>query len=154
MNATSIRGRRSTWAALLTALGLAAIAVPAFSLSGADKDADPAAKQIAEGQKLFGHHCAKCHGDSGQGTKDAPPVVGASALPLDPPATAKVRKTQFHTAGDVLDFISANMPAKKPGSLKPAEYLAILAFDLKANGVVRTGPALDAATAKTIELHK
>jgi mono/diheme cytochrome c family protein len=139
---------------LVTSLGLLAIAAPAFSLNDSGKDADPAAKQVAEGKKLFARHCAKCHGDSGQGTKDAPPLVGASALPLDPPATAKVRKTQFHTAGDVLDFMSANMPAKKPGSLKPSEYEAILAFDLKANGVERTGSALDASTAKTIELHK
>jgi mono/diheme cytochrome c family protein len=154
MKATNLRGRPSMWAALLTSVGLLAVAVPAFSLDDAAKAADPAAKQVAEGKKLYGRHCAKCHGDSGQGTKNAPPVVGASALPLDPPATAKVRKTQFHTAGDVLDFVSANMPAKKPGSLKPAEYEAILAFDLEANGVHRTGSALDASTAKTIELHK
>ena len=154
MKNTNLHGRRSIWIALLASAGIAAIAVPAFSLEDSGKNADPAAKQVAEGQKLYGRHCAKCHGDSGQGTKDAPPVVGASALPLDPPATARVRKTQFHTAGDVLDFISANMPAKKPGSLKQSEYLAILAFDLKANGVERTGNALDASTAKTIELHK
>ena len=154
MKVTGIHGRRTAWGPLLLSLGLLGVAVPAFSLNAAGKHADPAAKQVAEGKKLFARHCAKCHGDAGQGTNDAPPVVGASALPLDPPATAKVRKAQFHTAGDVLDFMSANMPAKKPGSLKPSQYLAILAFDLQANGVARTGAALDAATAKTIELHK
>jgi cytochrome c len=109
--------------------------------------------QVAEGEKLYKKHCATCHGDAGQGGKKAPPVVGKEALPLSPPAGAKVRKTQFHTAKDVLEFLSKNMPAKKPGSLKPEEYDAILAFDLKANGVDVTGKHIDAATAEKIVLH-
>src|SRR5215471_6471570 len=109
--------------------------------------------QVSEGQKLYAEHCASCHGDNGEGSKKAPPVVGKTALPLDPPATAKKRKTQFHTAKDVYDFVSKNMPSKKPGSLKPDEYLAILAFDLKANGVDMSKTTLDAASAEKIVLH-
>src|SRR3954470_15746695 len=101
------------------------LALPAF--------ADEA--QVKEGAELYKKHCAGCHGDAGEGGKKAPPVVGKSALPLDPPATAKVRKNKFHTAADVAEFVVKNMPAKKPGSLKTDEYWAILAFDLKANGV-------------------
>ena len=100
-----------------------------FGLASADE------AQVTEGQKLYGKHCASCHGDAGQGGKKAPPVVGKEALPLDPPKGAKARKTQFHTAADVAAFVVKNMPAKKPGSLKEEEYWAILAFDLKANGV-------------------
>src|SRR5262245_17881979 len=109
--------------------------------------------QVAHGQKLYGEHCASCHGDSGEGSKKAPPVVGKEALPLDPPATAKKRKAQFHTAKDVYDFVSKNMPGKKPGSLKPEEYLAILAFDLKANGVDMSKTKLEAASAGKIVIH-
>jgi mono/diheme cytochrome c family protein len=109
--------------------------------------------QVAEGQKLYGKYCANCHGDNGEGSKKSPPVVGKAALPLDPPAGAKVRKTPFHTAKDVLDFISKNMPAKKPGSLKPEEYAAILAFDLKANGVDVTNKHIDPTSAEKIVLH-
>ena len=96
-----------------------------------------AAEQVARGQALFGRHCAKCHGDAGQGTEDAPRVVGLKegALPLDPPPSRKVRKSRFVNVGDVADFVMTNMPAKKPGSLQPDEYLAILAFDLHANGI-------------------
>src|SRR5690349_16519966 len=75
-------------------------------------------EQAEEGGKLFGKYCAKCHGKAGEGTKKAPPVVGKDALPLDPPAGAKVRKTQFHTAQDVAAFVAEKMPANKPGSLK------------------------------------
>jgi mono/diheme cytochrome c family protein len=109
--------------------------------------------QAAQGAQLYAKHCASCHGDAGQGSKKSPPVVGKDALPLDPPAGAKIRKTQFHTAKDVLDFISKSMPAKKPGSLKPEEYNAILAFDLKANGVDVSKITIDSTTAAKITLH-
>ena len=124
-------------------IGLLVLSLPAL--------ADEA--QVQAGQKLYAKQCAGCHGDAGEGGKKAPPVVGKAALPLEPPAGAKVRKTQFHTAKDVLAFISEKMPAKKPGSLKPEEYAAILAFDLKANGVDVTGKHIDAASAEKIVLH-
>ena len=118
------------------------------SLSFADE------AQVAEGGKLFVKHCAKCHGKAGEGTKKAPPIVGKDALPLDPRPTAKVRKTQFHTAQDVAEFVSTKMPANKPGSLKPDEYYAILAFDLDANGVADAKTKkIDATTAAEIKLH-
>jgi hypothetical protein len=44
------------------------------------------------------------------------------------------------------------MPGNKPGSLKADEYFAILAFDLKANGVALTQP-VDGAVASGIVLH-
>jgi cytochrome c len=109
--------------------------------------------QVAEGAKLYAKHCAKCHGKAGEGTKKAPPVVGKDALPLDPPSGAKTRKNQFHTAQDVAEFVSTKMPANKPGSLKPDEYSAILAFDLKANGVDVSNQKIDATTAAAIKLH-
>ena len=124
--------------------GLLTLAVPGL----ADEE------QAAEGAKLFAKHCQKCHGNEGQGTRKAPPVVGADALPLDPRPKQKVRKGQFHTAEDVLEFISKNMPAKKGGSLTAEEYEAILAFDLKANGVDVSQAKIDPNTAANITLHK
>jgi cytochrome c len=109
--------------------------------------------QAAEGAKLYKKHCAKCHGDAGQGTKKAPPVVGKEALPLDPPAGAKVRKTQFHTAQDVAAFVAEKMPANNPASLTTDQYYDILAFDLKANGVDVSGKKIDPTTAAAIKLH-
>ena len=110
--------------------------------------------QVAQGAKLFAKHCAKCHGKAGEGTKKAPPLVGKDALPLDPRPEAKVRKTQFHTAQDVAEFASTKMPANKPGSLKPDEYYAIIAFDLDANGVAEAKTKkIDATTAAEIKLH-
>lgn len=111
------------------------------------------AAQVALGTKLYGDHCAKCHGASGQGTDKAPRVVGLDegALPLDPPADRKVRKTKFVTVADVANFAVKNMPADDPGSLTTTEYLAVLAFDLKANGINLDQPlTLDLAATLTI----
>lgn len=124
--------------------GVATLALAGVAAGGED--------QATQGGKLFAQHCAKCHGDAGEGKK-APALVGKTALPLDPPANAKLRKTQFHTAQDVAAFVAANMPLKKGGSLTNDEYYAILAFDLKANGVDVSGKKIDPTTAAQIKLH-
>jgi cytochrome c len=124
---------------------------PASAASG-PAPADAMA-QAEAGGPLYGQFCSKCHGDAGQGTDQAPPVVGANALPLDPRPTAKARKNQFHTAKDVADFVLPNMPPKGP---KPTveQYLDILAFDLKANGVDLTGkPPLTPDMLSSIVIH-
>ena len=131
-------------------IALAAAAAVLVATTGAS--AAGGEEQAAEGAKLYAKHCAKCHGDAGQGKK-GPPLVGKDALPLDPPATAKLRKTQFHTAQDVAAFVAANMPPKKGGSLTTDQYYDILAFDLKANGVDVSGKKIDPTTAAQIKLH-
>ncbi len=111
-------------------------------------------EQVAAGQKLYGDKCASCHGAGGEGTR-APRVVGLDkgALPLDPPASSKYRKNQFHTAADVAEFAVKAMPPMAPGSLKESEYWSILAFDLHANGV-DLPHKLDGSNAKEVVLHK
>jgi cytochrome c len=112
------------------------------------------ADQVALGQTLYGAHCASCHGNSGEGA-GAPAVVGLDkgALPLDPPANAKYRKTQFKTVADVASFVVKYMPAKTPGSLTEEQYWAILAFDLKANGI-ELDKKLDGALAATLTIPR
>jgi cytochrome c len=104
------------------------------------------AEQVARGADVYAARCSTCHGKGGEGTADAPKVVGPTALPLDPPAGAKVRKSQFVTVADVADFVVQNMPADAPGSLSTEDYFAVLAFDLKANGI-ELDKKLDAAVA-------
>jgi len=128
-------------------------ALPAEEAAPAEPAADPQAveEQATRGAELYGQHCAGCHGDAGQGGKKAPPLVGETALPLDPRKGSK-RNVQFTTALDVFTWVKANMPPKKGGSLADDEYVAILAFDLKANGVTLEKP-LDGDVAATINLH-
>lgn len=130
----------------------ATTATPASASTGAP----PAtfAEQVAAGQTLYGANCAGCHGDAGQGGK-GPRVVGIAqgALPLDPPAERKFRKTRFVTVGDVADFTVANMPPGKGGSLPVDQYWDILAFDLHANGIDLPQP-LTAEAAKTLTIPR
>lgn len=113
------------------------------------------ADQAAAGGLLYGKHCAECHGAAGEGSAKAPRVVGLKegALPLDPPAERKARKSQFVTVADVAAFTVANMPPKKGGSLPEADYWAILAFDLHANGVDLPAP-LTPELAKTLTIPR
>jgi len=111
-------------------------------------------EQVSLGQTLYAQNCAKCHGDSGQGDP-GPRVVGIKegALPLDPPAGRKARKSQFVTVADVAEFVTQNMPPKKAGSLTPDQYWAILAFDLHANGIDLPSP-LTPELAKTLTIPR
>jgi len=123
---------------------LAAVAALSACSDDGDKEKDESASSGAEafetqaerGQGLYGQHCASCHGASGQGGDEAPPVVGLDdgALPRQPRAGA-VRDTEFVTVADVAEFVVENMPPSDPGGLSTEEYLAILAFDLQANGI-------------------
>lgn len=120
----------------------ATVALLACGDSGDDEEesansgAEAFETQASRGQRLFGEHCASCHGNSGQGSDEAPPLVGLDegALPREPRDGA-VRDTEFVTVADVAGFAVENMPPTDPGGLSIEEYLAILAFDLKANGI-------------------
>jgi mono/diheme cytochrome c family protein len=131
----------------------AAESAPASAEATSEPAAAPAsfAEQVALGGQLYAQKCAECHGASGEGNP-GPRVVGLDkgALPLDPPASAKARKSQFKTVADIAAFVVTSMPAKAPGSLKEEEYWAILAFDLKANGIDLGDKKLDGALAKTL----
>jgi cytochrome c len=113
-----------------------------------------AAGQIERGRGVFAQNCAKCHGKSGEGTDDAPKLVGAGALPVEPRADQK-RDVRFHTAQDVVNFAMKNMPPKASdrAKLEPEAYWCVIAFALDANGVELRQP-LGAANASSIDLHR
>ena len=109
-------------------------------------------EQVALGGKAYGQHCASCHGNAGQGSDQAPAVVGPGALPKDPPATRKARKGQFRTAMDIAQFVVTTMPPPPRAKPSETEYWAILAFDLFANGVKST-QAVGPSNAAAIVIH-
>lgn len=115
----------------------------------AEGDPDPAptqhppggpAEQVARGEALYAQNCARCHGDKGQGTAQAPALVGPGALPLRPPPEREVRSNEFRTAADIFAFASRYMPADAMGSLPAQTYLDILGFALYANGAALKAP--------------
>ena len=126
-------------------------AAPAPSEPAAPAIQNQASEAAERGATLYGAKCASCHGDAGQGKK-APALVGKDALPLDPRAGSK-RGVQFKTALDVLHYVKAKMPGDDPGSLSDEDARAIVAFDLKANGVDLAGKDLSDDTLAAIALH-
>lgn len=143
-----------SWFLLLAACGGSAPKTVEPDPGPTTEPASGNAALIARGQELYGANCAKCHGDAGQGTDKGPAVVGVAtgALPRAPRAGAK-RTVEFRTAGDILSWMSVNMPGDKPGSLPAEDYLAILAFDLSANGVELGETPLTAEAAATMVIH-
>lgn len=111
-------------------------------------------EQLIAGQNLFMRRCAHCHGGNGEGG-DAPRLVDLSrgALPLEPPASAQVRGSEFRTAGDLADFVSTSMPIDAPGSLTSDESYALVAYLLDANGVI-SARVLDASSAASLEIPR
>ena len=141
---------------IITVSGLAlGLTIAACSSSSAWKPPASFAEQVEIGEELFARHCAQCHGDAGEGDR-GPRLVGLDkgALPVDPPATRRVRKSRFVTVADLVEFVLESMPAKKPNSVTHDEKLAILAFALEANGIDLGQEPLSLARARTLTIPR
>src|SRR5688572_11748302 len=123
---------RSVPFCLFTLASLAGLAFSACSSGGSSRTFD---QQVEAGGELYGEHCADCHGAAGEGTDDAPALVGEGALPEEPPEDRQFRMNDFNTAADVYAFASEYMPATDPDSVTDADKVDILAFALYANGI-------------------
>jgi len=77
--------------------------------------------QAARGTMAYGQSCAGCHALATEGKA---PLVG------DPFWKSFAQKT----VGDLLEFVSTNMPNGTPGSLSASAYQDIVALMLKSNG--------------------
>lgn len=105
--------------------------------SAAQHKANFSAAQITPGKKLYAAECAQCHGDELQG-HNAPALRG--------PGFAPPTNSTF-TVGGIFQYVTTNMPADKPGQLKPKEYADIMAYLLYANGYSPSGKTMTANTA-------
>jgi hypothetical protein len=77
--------------------------------------------QAARGMVSFGQSCAGCHALTPEGKA---PLAG------EPFWKSFAQKT----VGDLLDFVSTNMPNATPGSLDQSTYKDIVALILRSNG--------------------
>ena len=77
--------------------------------------------QATRGVTDFGQSCAGCHALAAQGKA---PLVGESFW----------KSFAQKTVGDLLEFVSANMPNGNPRSLSESSYRDIVALMLKSNG--------------------
>jgi mono/diheme cytochrome c family protein len=77
--------------------------------------------QAARGVSAFGESCAGCHALTADGKA---PLAGEAFW----------KSFAQKSVGDLLDFVSANMPNGTPGSLSESAYQDIVALMLKSNG--------------------
>ena len=138
--------RRLLWVGLVVATGCAARKTTIASTDDVPRD------QWSRGVYLYGQHCARCHGEEGEGDGDAPPLVGDGALPLEPREGSE-RTQPFRTAGDLFSYVKDNMPPLEPESVNEADTWAILAVILKDNGVEAPDP-LGPDSAESVALRR
>jgi mono/diheme cytochrome c family protein len=127
-------------AALAVTFGSGALLVPALP-SVAQGSGVYTTAQAQRGSKLFTDDCAMCHGSDLSGGA-GPPLAGK----------AFIGKWTGQTADDLHDVVSTQMPLTAPGSLKPDEYLALVAFILSKNGYPAGGSDLAKAKLKNITI--
>jgi cytochrome c len=94
-----------------------------------------------EGRALFAQRCAKCHGEKGEGDIGPRLVGGQGSLATDKPV--KTVGSFWSHATSVWNYVNRAMPFNEPGSLKPPEVYAAVAYILHLNGIVGEKDALD-----------
>ncbi|HXP94099.1 MAG TPA: c-type cytochrome [Candidatus Binatia bacterium] len=119
---------------------VALLAWPRISL-GADKPAVYTAAQATQGATVYSKSCAACHGANLQGGA-APALTGAAFM----------HGWQGKSADDLYYIVSHDMPLGSPGSLKPDESIAILAFMLAKYGYPAGSVPLDPSKLKAITI--
>jgi S-disulfanyl-L-cysteine oxidoreductase SoxD len=137
-------------AAMFTAIAAGCGGVPLTSVPYTGPPED----QRSSGADAFGEACASCHGANGEGGDGGPALIGAKALPIEPSATAKTRKTKLGTAQDLFTFVNGEMPPLAPGSLGDDRAWAVVAHLVRENGVDWGKDDLGPKNAASIKLHR
>src|SRR5579864_1099139 len=105
---------------------------------------------VAAGRDLFISECARCHGTKAEGDIGPPLVGGKGTL-----NTAKPLKTvgsYWPYATTVWDFVNRAMPFDRPGSLKPSEVYAVVAYILNLNGIIGNDQVMDAKSLPKVKM--
>ena len=167
------RGFERTSQILLVAIGIAALATggqaaetPRYGIgrtptpaeiAGWDIDvrADgaglpPGHGTVSDGQAVYEHKCAACHGDQGQGDPMDALVGGKGTL-----ATAKPVRTvgsYWPYATTLYDYVHRAMPFNAPQSLTPDQVYAVTAYVLFLNGIVPRDAVMDARSLPRVRM--
>ena len=101
------------------------------------------ATQVAVGRAVYLNHCARCHGEQGEGI-DAPALMGESSNRLQ----------GFLTAASLYRYLRFLMPLDDPGGLPEEDYWAVLAYLLVQNGVIEESVPVGPDTAEQIAIKQ
>ena len=104
----------------------------------------------AEGREIFMAKCARCHGEKAEGNIGPPLVGGRGTLNTSKPL--KTVGSFWPYATTVWDYINRAMPFDQPGSLKPPEVYALVAYILNLNEIIGKNQAMDAKSLPRVKM--
>lgn len=148
--------------ALPSSFGLGHRATPA-EIRAWDIDVNPTGASLPPGQgtyeagkALFAEKCAACHGAKGEGTPPLYPML-VNAEPRDFSFADDLTKTKtignyWPYATTLYDYLNRAMPLTQPGSLKPDEIYALVAFLLAENQVIARDAVMDARSLPAVRM--
>ena len=127
-----------------------------ISVNPSGTNLPPGQGSVAEGKVVFAAQCASCHGDAGQGTPPQyPQLVGKDPTDFSFDNDFKITHTignYWPYATTLYDYINRAMPLTAPGSLKPPEIYAVVAYLLAANGVIADSAVMNAQTLPDVKM--
>jgi cytochrome c len=97
--------------------------------------------QAGTGALIYERSCQSCHGDHGQGSENAPAVLGKKRL-------AK----RFKNAQKLWDYVAKEMPKDDPGSLDIGQYWNVVTFLVATTGQNIPDERLSESNADTVHL--
>src|SRR5436190_5139405 len=130
------------------ALAAAAVwcsAVVALSAQGAGGAGAPAGDQQARGKAVYNDKCASCHMENLKGSTETPPLTGDMFW----------SNWETYSANNLVEQVRTTMPEDNPGALMRQEYVDIIAYVLKTNGVPFDGDLpMDSDALKKVTIKK
>ena len=115
------------------------------------KELPPGSGNAKAGGALFAQKCAACHGESQEGSAQAPALVGGKGTlaSLHPKMTAG---SYWPFATTIFDYIRRAMPRYQEGSLKVDEVYSLTAFILYRNDIIKEDDVIDATALPKIKM--
>lgn len=128
-----------------------------------DIDVDPTGARLptgsgtaAKGLVVYAQQCASCHGAKGEGIAPNPKLVGRDPREGFPfGRDVKLVKTvgnYWPYATTLYDYVHRAMPLKTPGTLKPDEVYAVVAWILAENEIIARDAVMDAKTLPAVKM--
>ncbi len=117
--------RRGQTGIVGSAIALAALGIGGdASAQQTDTDGPFTAEQAAAGRTGYARSCAECHGPTLRGSAHGPELAGASFQSV----------WGRRTTPELLEYLQADMPPGRGGSLTDQSYLNLVAYILQSNG--------------------
>jgi cytochrome c len=115
------------------------------------KELPPGSGNAKTGARLFAEKCAACHGESQEGSAQAPALVGGKGTltSMHPKMTAG---SYWPFATTIFDYIRRAMPRFQEGTLKVEEVYSLTAFILYRNDIIKEDDVIDATTLPKIKM--